>query len=202
MTAATAPSTAAHAERGHVGLVVLASIGAGLAFGLLLVLRVFAGGSEPQIVGSALVGLGTGFALLAFTSTRRTNQPQRWALVPSIGTTVAGLGMLAFAPGERLLDLAGWVWPVLLAILVVSSFRGARRSVDNWSRRALVNPALVVLSLIAVAGGVGTVMAAGSPNPVPTSGRTYLANGHRLYLNCVGSGSPIVVLFSGLGEWT
>ena len=30
----------------------------------------------------------------------------------------------------------------------------------------------------------------------------YRANGHRLYLNCVGSGSPTVVLFSGLGEWT
>jgi pimeloyl-ACP methyl ester carboxylesterase len=29
-----------------------------------------------------------------------------------------------------------------------------------------------------------------------------LANGHRLYLSCVGSGSPTVVLFSGLGEWT
>jgi pimeloyl-ACP methyl ester carboxylesterase len=207
MTAAAAPSTVGPAttaptERGHVGLVVLASIGAGLAVGLLLVLGVFAGGSEPQIIGSALVGLGTGFALLAFTSTRRTNQPQRWALVPGVATTVAGLGVLALAPGERLLDIAGWVWPVLLAILVVSSFRGARRSLDNWSRRALLYPALVVLSLIAVGGGVGTVMAASSPNPVPTGGRTYLANGHRLYLNCVGSGSPTVVLFSGLGEWT
>jgi pimeloyl-ACP methyl ester carboxylesterase len=207
MTAAAAPSTvgpatSAPTEGGHVGLVVLASIGAGLAVGLLLVLGVFAGGSEPQIIGSALVGLGTGFALLAFTSTRRTNQPQRWALVPGVATTVAGLGVLALAPGERLLDIAGWVWPVLLAILVVSSFRGARRSLDNWSRRALLYPALVVLSLIAVGGGVGTVMAASSPNPVPTGGRTYLANGHRLYLNCVGSGSPTVVLFSGLGEWT
>jgi pimeloyl-ACP methyl ester carboxylesterase len=45
-------------------------------------------------------------------------------------------------------------------------------------------------------------MAATSSNPAPTSGHTYLANGHRLYLNCVGSGSPTVVLFSGLGEWT
>jgi pimeloyl-ACP methyl ester carboxylesterase len=196
------PATTAPTAGGHVGLVVLASIGAGLAVGLLLVLGVFAGGSEPQIIGSALVGLGTGFALLAFTSTRRTNQPQRWALVPGVATTVAGLGVLALAPGERLLDIAGWVWPVLLAILVVSSFRGARRSLDNWSRRALLYPALVVLSLIAVGGGVGTVMAAISPNPVPTGGRTYLANGHRLYLNCVGSGSPTVVLFSGLGEWT
>ena len=115
---------------------------------------------------------------------------------------LAGVGVLALAPSERLLDLAGWVWPVLLGILVVSSFRGARRSLDNWSRRALLYPALVVLSLIAVGGAVGTVMAATSSNPAPTSGHTYLANGHRLYLNCVGSGAPTVVLFNGLGEWT
>src|SRR5207253_5361207 len=134
-----------------------------------------------------------------FTSRRRTNQPQRWALVPGVATSVAGVGLLALAPGERLLDLAGWVWPVLLAILVGSSFRGARRSLDNWSRRALLYPALVVLSLIACGGAVGTVMAATSSNPAPASGRTYVANGHRLYLNCVGSGAPTVVLFNGLG---
>jgi pimeloyl-ACP methyl ester carboxylesterase len=60
----------------------------------------------------------------------------------------------------------------------------------------------VVLSLLALGGAAGTLMAATSSNPTPASGRTYLANGHRLYLNCVGSGSPTVVLFSGLGEWT
>ena len=85
--------------------------------------------------------------------------------MPGGATTLAGVGVLALAPGGRLLDLAGWVWPVLLAILVVSSFRGARRSLDNWSRRALLYPALVVLSLIAVGGGVGTVMAATSLEP-------------------------------------
>ena len=196
------PTTTAKTQRGHIGLVVLASIAAGLAIGLLLVLGVFAGGSEPQIIGSALLGLGTGFALLAVTSTRRTNQPQQWALAPGVATTVVGLGLLALAPGGRLLDLAGWVWPVLLAGLVTSSFRGARRSLANWSRRALLYPALVVLSLLALGGAVGTVMAATSLDPPPASGHVYLANGHRLYLNCVGSGSPTVVLFSGLGEWT
>jgi pimeloyl-ACP methyl ester carboxylesterase len=206
MNTAAAPTTISQsttkAQGGHIGLVVLASIAAGLAIGLLLVLGVFAGGSEPQIIGSALVGLGAGFALLALTSTRRTNQPQQWALVPGVATTVAGVGVLALAPGQRFLDLTGWVWPVLLAILVVSSFRGARRSLAIWARRALLYPALAMLSLLALGGGVGTVMASTSSNPAPTSGRTYLANGHRLYLNCVGSGSPTVVLFSGLGEWT
>ena len=196
------PSVEGASARGHIGLVVFASIAAGLALGLLLVLGVFAGGSEPRVIGSALVGLGTGFVLLAFASTRRTNQPQQWALVPGAATALVGVGLLALAPGERFLDLASWVWPVLLAGLVVSSFRGARWSLANWSRRALLYPALVGLSLLAVGGGVGTVMAATSSNPAPASGHTYLANGHRLYIHCVGSGSPTVVLFNGLGEWT
>src|SRR4029078_11017243 len=115
-------------------------------------------------------------------------------------SALAGVSV-ALTFSARLLDFAGWVWPVLLAILVVSSFRGARRSLDNWLRRVLLYPALVGLSLIAVGGAVGTVMAATSSNPAPTSGRTYLANGHRLHLDCVGSGSPTVVLFNGLGEW-
>src|SRR3954467_6896047 len=98
-------ATTAETREGHIGLVVLASIATGLAIGLLLVLGVFAGGSEAQIIGSALVGLGAGFALLAATSTRRTNQPQRWARIPGVATTVVGLGVLALAPGERFLDL-------------------------------------------------------------------------------------------------
>jgi pimeloyl-ACP methyl ester carboxylesterase len=198
----TVSQSTATAHGGHIGLVVLASITAGLATGLLLVLGVFAGGSEPQIVGGALVGLGLGLALLAFTSAHSTNQSQEWARIPGVTTTVVGLGVLALTPGERLLDLAGWVWPVLLAGLVISSFRGARRSLANWSRRALLYPALAVLSLIAVSGAVGTVMAASSSIPAPAGGRTYVVNGHHVYLDCVGSGAPTVVLFNGLGEWT
>jgi pimeloyl-ACP methyl ester carboxylesterase len=122
--------------------------------------------------------------------------------VPGIVTLLAGLVVLVLAPGGRLLDLAGWVWPILLALLVVLSFRGARRSLDNWSRRAVLYPPLVVLLLIAVAGAAGTIAAASSSTPAPTTGRTYFVNGHHLYLSCVGSGGPTVVLFNGLGEWT
>src|SRR3954469_23899984 len=110
------PSVTTHTQRGHIGLVVLASIAAALALGLLLVLGVFAGGSEPQIIGSALLALGSGFALLALMSTRRTDQPQQWALAPGVTTTLAGVAVLLLAPGQRLLDLVGWVWPVLLVI--------------------------------------------------------------------------------------
>ena len=144
-----------------------------------------------------------GFALLAIASTRLTNQPQQWALVP--GVVLGGRRGSAFSrsrPVHRFSTSRAGSGRCSSRPWSSSSFRGARRSLDNWSRRALLYPALVVLSLIAVGGAVGTVMAATSSNPAPASGRTYLANGHRLYLNCVGSGSPTVVLFNGLGEWT
>ena len=200
-TSSSPAATQGATVKGHIGLVVLASIAAGLALGLVLVLAVFAGADEPRITGSALVALGAGFALLAIASARYTSQPQPWARVPGVASMLAGL-VVALMPTGHAFDIAGWVWPVLLATLVVSSFRGARRSLANWSRRALLYPALVVVSLIAVGGAVGTVMAATSSNPAPTSGHTYLVNGDRLYLNCTGSGSPTVILFNGLGERT
>ena len=187
---------------GHIGLIVVGSIAAGIVLGLLLVLGVFAGGDEPEMIGSAILSLGFGLTLLAVVSTRRTNQPQRWALMPGIVTLLAGLAVLVFAPSGHLLDLAGWVWPILLSLLVVVSCRGARRSLDNWSRRAVLYPALAVLLLIALAGAAGTIAAASSSTPAPSGGQTYVVNGHRLYLSCVGSGRPTVVLFNGLGEWT
>jgi pimeloyl-ACP methyl ester carboxylesterase len=46
------------------------------------------------------------------------------------------------------------------------------------------------------------VAEATTSNPTPSSGRTYVVAGHSLYLNCVGSGSPTVVLFNGHGART
>jgi pimeloyl-ACP methyl ester carboxylesterase len=181
--------------------VVLGSIAFGFVLGLVLVLIVFAGGEESQITGSALLALGAGFMLLAAASSRFTDQPQRWALAPGLASAVLGLAILLFSPGNRALGLAGWVWPVLLVLLVAWSFWSARRSLHNWSRRALLYPALFVLLLVAVGGAYETLAEATTSNPAP-AGRTYLVNGHRLYLNCVGTGAPTVVLFNGLGERT
>jgi pimeloyl-ACP methyl ester carboxylesterase/drug/metabolite transporter superfamily protein YnfA len=204
MTASPARTQAtgtAPRKRSRIALVVFGSIAFGFVLGLLLTLVVFAGGEESQITGSALLALGAGFMLLALASSRFTDQPQRWALAPGVAAAVVGLAILLFAPGNRVLGLAGWVWPVLLLVLVGWSFWGARRSLHNWSRRALLYPALFVLLLVALGGAYETVAEATSSNPAP-AGRTYLVNGHRLYLNCVGSGAPTVVLFNGLGERT
>jgi pimeloyl-ACP methyl ester carboxylesterase len=198
----SADSTAADASRrGRIGLVVLASIGAGLVLGLVFVLAVFDGGTEAQITGSALVALGAGFVILALASRRLTAQPQDWALAPGLAAAAVGLVVIVLSPGDHLLGLAGWVWPVLLLVLVGWSFRGARRSLHDWSRRPLLYPALVVLGLVAIGGAVETVAEATTSNPAPGGG-TYLVDGHRLYVNCAGAGAPTVLLFNGLGERT
>jgi pimeloyl-ACP methyl ester carboxylesterase len=188
--------------RGHIGLVVLGAIASGLVLGLLFVLLVFGGGPEAQITGGALLALGAGFVLLAAGSTRFTDQPQKWALPPGIGSAVVGLALLVLLPGNRALGLAGWVWPALLLLLVAWSVRGARSALRNWSRRALLYPALLVLLLVAVGGAIETVAEATGTNPPPPGGRTYRVGGYRLYLNCAGAGTPTVVLFNGLGERT
>ena len=195
-TTGTAPR-----KRSRIALVVFGSMLFGFVLGLLLTLVVFAGGEESEITGSALLALGTGFMLLLVASSRFTDQPQRWALAPGVASAAVGLAILLASPGNRALGLAGWIWPVLLLLLVGWSFWGARRSLHNWSRRALLYPALFVLLLVAIGGAYETVAEATTSNPAP-AGRTYLVNGHRLYLNCVGSGAPTVVLFNGLGERT
>ena len=204
MTASPAPTQTtgtAPRKRSRIALVVFGSIAFGFVLGLLLTLVVFAGGEEPEITGSALLALGAGFMLLAVASSRFTDQPQRWALVPGVASAAVGLAILLASPGNRALGLAGWIWPVLLLLLVGWSFWSARRSLHNWSRRALLYPALFVLLLVALGGAYETIAEATSSNPAP-AGRTYLVNGHRLYLNCMGAGEPTVVLFNGLGERT
>ena len=188
------------ATKGHVGLVVLGAVAAGLLLGLLLVLGVFAGSPENDVLGAALFALGLGFVLLAVGSRRLTDQPQAWAFRPGVATAVVGLAIAAVAPSDHALALDGWLWPVLLVALVGWSYANARRSLRNWSRRGVLNPSLFVLLLIAAGGAFQTVSAATSANPAP--GRTYLVNGHGLYLDCVGTGKPTVVLFNGLGERT
>jgi pimeloyl-ACP methyl ester carboxylesterase len=191
----------ANTGRGHIGLVVLGSIVAGLVLGLVLVLGVLGGASEPLITGAALISFACGMLTLFALSGRRTDQPQQWALAPAVGLGIVGVALVLLTPSHHVLGLLGWVWPPLLAILIVWSVRGARRSLHSWSRRAVLYPAFAVLSLVALGGAFETVAEATTSNSPPT-GRTYLVDGHRLFLNCVGSGSPTVVLFNGLGERT
>jgi pimeloyl-ACP methyl ester carboxylesterase len=193
----TAPND--KAPSGRIGMVVLGSIASGLAAGALLDLLVFGGSSEATITGMALLSLAFGFALLAALSSWRTSQPQSWAIYPAIWFGVVGGGMALTSPGNRTLDLAGWVWPGFLFVLVIWMERAARHALRNWSRVALLYPALALLTLLAVGGAYETVAEA-TAHSAPKSGHVYAVNGHSLYLNCSGRGAPTVILFNGLGE--
>lgn len=103
-TRTTAPST----RRGHIGPIVVGSLATGLTAALLLVLVVFAGGAEPVVTGSAMLGFGLGWAMLAALSVWRTDQPQRWALVPAAYFTTMGAALMLFSPSDGTLTLLGW----------------------------------------------------------------------------------------------
>jgi pimeloyl-ACP methyl ester carboxylesterase len=200
-TTANSPAVEEGSGQGHIGLIVLCSIAFGLILGMVLTLGVFGGGRENVITAAALISFALGMLMLFELARRRTDQPQPWALPPAAGLAIVGLALLILGPSGRVLGWLGWVWPLLLAALVVWSWRGAHRSLHNWSRRALLYPAFVVLGLVALGGAYETISEATTSN-TPATGRTYLVAGHSLYLSCAGSGSPTVILFNGLGERT
>jgi pimeloyl-ACP methyl ester carboxylesterase len=185
-----------------VPVAVVASMLAGLLTALLLVLVVFAGGTEPVITGAALVGCGFGWALLGLLTTRFTAQPQRWAYVPAGVMATTGLTLLAVRPGNDVLTGAGWVWPPAALALAVWMQRAVRRNATRGTRW-LVYPAIGLVTVAALGGGLATVtLAADDTFDTSTSmpGALYDVGGHRLHLTCSGTGSPTVVLENGLNE--
>ncbi|HEY4603698.1 MAG TPA: alpha/beta hydrolase, partial [Blastococcus sp.] len=187
--------------RGPIGSVIAACLFVGAAAALVLSLVVVAGAREHVITGTALLGFALGWGLLALLSGWRTDQPQRWALVPAAFLAVSGVALLVLAPGDRAMAALGWFWAPALLVLAVWMLLQARRHLFGWSRAWLIYPVCAVTALAGVAGAVETVRGA-SASGVPASGQTYDVGGHRLYLECSGAGSPTVVLTSGFGEHT
>ena len=183
--------------RGPIGRVVVACLLTGIVGVLVLTLAVLPGGEEHQVIGSSLVAFGAGWAVLAFCSTRMTALPQRWAYVPAVVMSVAGVAMLALAPGDDALSTLGWVWPVVPAALAAWIGAGIRRSLPG--RTAWMLYPVVAMITAAAVGGLVTVGAASTADEYRMPGHSYPVNGHQLHLNCSGSGSPTVVLENGLG---
>jgi pimeloyl-ACP methyl ester carboxylesterase len=188
-------------RRGPIGWIVAGSLVFGAAAGFVLVWFAFAGAREHVITGTALLGLALGWTLLALLSVRWTNQPQRWAFVPAAVLAVIGVALLLLAPGASVMTALGWVWPPILLVLAVWMLRQARRHLVSWTRPWLIYPVCILTALVAVAGGVETVRGAPASDP-SAAGQTYDVGGHRLYMECTGTGSPTVVLASGYGEHT
>lgn len=183
-----------------IGRVVAASLTTGLLAAILLVAFVVPGAAEHVITGSVMLALGLGWALLAVLSQRLTDQSQSWAFVPAAYMTLVGAGVLILAPTTNMLNLLGWIWPPAQLALVVWVFVQARRHLRSRARLWLLYPVLGILGLAALGGGYGTLREALDKGAVPVSGQMVDVGGHRLYVNCTGSGSPTVVLEAGLWQ--
>jgi pimeloyl-ACP methyl ester carboxylesterase len=167
---------------------------------LVLVLGPFGGAQEHVIMGTALLGFALGWTLLAVLSMLWTDQPQQWAAVPAGLMALAGASLLIFVPDANAFNALGWVWPPLLIALAIWMAVQARRHLRSLTRRLMLYPLFGVLALAAVGGGYETIQEQVDRSLSGAPGQLIDVGGHRLYLNCTGSGSPTVLLVSGLGE--
>ena len=186
-------------KQGPIWRIVGGSLLTGFLIALILTLGVFAGAPEHVITGSALLAFAIGWAMLAVLSTCFTSQPQRWALVPAAFMTVVALALLLLTPGDDALNAAGWVWPLFVLALAVWMFIQLRRSLGGRVRW-LLYPVVVLLAIGSVGGMFERVALARDDDRYAMPGRLIDVGGHKLHINCTGTGSPTVVLEPGLGE--
>jgi len=179
-------------------LAIAVSLLAGAVLALAAVLATASDGFEPRITGSVLVAFGLGWALMAWLTTRFSGQPQRWLLVPAVVLGGIGLALAIIQPGPAAMDALSWIWPVAIGALAVWMFLRVRRELRGRGRW-LVVPVILVLLLMAVGGGLTTVVSATRGNAAGP-GQLVDIGGRRLHLECTGSGAPTVVLQAGLGD--
>jgi pimeloyl-ACP methyl ester carboxylesterase len=191
------PSPSDPGPRGHIGWIVAGSLATGLVAALLLVAAPFIPAEESAVTGAVLCGFALGWAMLAVLSVRFTDQPQRWAAAPALFMGLGGLLLLVFGSSVR--EVLSWVWPPALLALAIWMIVRAHRQLRSRSRRWLLYPVIAMLVLASVGGGYETVGEA-TDEDYPMPGQLIDVGGHRLHLNCTGSGSPTVVLQPGGGE--
>ncbi len=189
---------AGQARTGRIGWIVAGSLATGLVAALLLVLAPFIPEQENDITGAVLWGFAIGWAMLAVLSVRFTDQPQRWAVVPAVFMGVSGLLLVAFGSGVN--DALHWVWPPALLALAVWMTVQAHRQLRSRARRWLLYPVIAVMALASVSGGYETVREHLDASAYPMTGQLVDVGGHRLHLQCTGSGTPTVVLQPGGGD--
>jgi pimeloyl-ACP methyl ester carboxylesterase len=182
---------------GRLGWIVLSSLVAGPVAALLFAALPFVTPRESEITGAVLCGFGLGWAMLAVLSERFTDQPQRWAWVPAAFLGVSGLLLVVFgAPVHAVLD---WIWPPALLAIAVWMFIRIRRGVRTRAARVLLYPVLALMVVASIGGGYETVKEAADAAAYPMPGKLVDVGGHRLHLNCTGSGTPTVILEPGAG---
>ena len=191
------PGAPEHTPRGHLGLIVSASLATGLVAALALVAAPFIPAKENVLTGVVLLAFALGWALLAVLSTRFSTRPQRWAAAPAVFFAVAGL--VSLLGSETVRDVFGWVWPPALLALVVWMIIRVRRQVRSRAARWLLYSVLAMLMVAAVGGGYETARESLDARIYPMPGQLVDVGGHRMHIYCTGSGSPTVILEPGQG---
>ena len=180
-------------------MIVAGSVAVGLIGAVALVAAPFVPAELNVLTGVVLLAFAFGWALLVALSVRFSDQPQRWAAAPAVFLALAGL--ISFLPTDSVVpQVFGWVWPPVLLGLVIWALLRVRRQLRSRTRRWLVYPLLAVLALSSIGGGYETVRESIDATAYPAPGQLIDVGGHRLHLNCTGSGSPTVVLEPGHGE--
>jgi pimeloyl-ACP methyl ester carboxylesterase len=178
---------------------ILGGLAVGAVLAVLVLLGPASGGSEPVVTGWVMVAFGLGWGLIAWLTGRFSAQPQTWAVVPAVLLAAVGLVLVAVQPGPAAMDILGWVWPPILAVMAVWMLAQVPRRLRGRGRW-LVVPTVAGLLVFAVGGAATTVGVAARPGAAASSGQSVDVGGRHLYLECAGSGSPTVVLQAGLGE--
>ena len=185
------------ASSGRLGGIVALALATGFVAACLLVTLPFVPVKESGLTGAVLCGFAMGWALLWLLSLRFTDDSQRWAVAPAVFMGVGGLVLVTF--GSPIREALGWVWPPTLLLLVIWMLHQTRRHMRSRSGRVQLYLVFTILTFSAVGGSYATVLDATDSTAMPATGRLLDVGGHKLYLNCVGSGSPTVVLEPGAG---
>ena len=180
----------------RVGGVVAGSLAAGLVAAVILPFLPVRTVDSDFATATVLIGFALGWALMAALSTRFTDQPQRWTIAPATFLGVSG-ALVLLAP-DAVVAALGWVWPPALLLVVGWIWIRARRELHSRTRGWLLNPVLVVLTLLALGGGYEAFSQATEP-AVAMRGQLVDAGPYRLHLECTGTRGPTVVLEPGGG---
>jgi hypothetical protein len=141
--------------KSRIGLIVAASMAAGLVLAVALVAVPLIPATENVLTGVVLLAWALGWALLAVLSVRFSDQPQRWAAAPAAFMALVGLGVLGGSGAVH--RVLSWVWPAALFVLVIWMFMRARRQLRSRTARWLLYPVLVALAIASLGGGYATV---------------------------------------------
>lgn len=98
----------------EIGLVIPGGILAGVALGIYLITGPLAKQLEQDQGGVFLIAFSAGWALISLLSPLTKQRFQWWPLIPGGIIGMVGLALLQGGTALRLLEIAGYAWPLIL----------------------------------------------------------------------------------------